>query len=125
VAAVEELTGDTGADVVFEVTGSEPAVAVATGLLRTRGRLTVVGVHSKPPQVDLFRVFWRELEIIGARVYEPADFDEAIGLMAEDVLPLDRLITSVVPLEEIGDAFEILQSGGDAVKILVSMDRRS
>jgi 2-desacetyl-2-hydroxyethyl bacteriochlorophyllide A dehydrogenase len=120
--AVESLTGEAGADVVFEVTGSAPAIAEATGLLRTRGRLVVVGIHSEPHPVDLFRVFWRELQLLGARVYEPQDFDEAIALAAEGALPLDRLVTSVVTLDDLAVAFDQLRSGGDAVKILVSLD---
>lgn len=120
--AVEDLTGETGVDVVFEVSGSAPAIAEATGLLRTRGRLVVVGIHSQPHPVDLFRVFWRELQLLGARVYEPQDFDEAIALTAEGVLPLDSLVTSVVPLDDLADAFDQLQAGGGAVKILVSLD---
>ena len=120
-AAVEAMTGETGADVVFEVTGAAAAIAEATGLLRTRGRLVVVGIHSEPHPVDLFRVFWRELHLLGARVYEPEDFDEAIALTAEGVLPLDRLITAVVGLEDLAEALEKLQTGGDAVKVLVAL----
>jgi 2-desacetyl-2-hydroxyethyl bacteriochlorophyllide A dehydrogenase len=120
--AVEDLTGEAGVDVVFEVSGSAPAIAEATGLLRTRGRLVVVGIHSQPHPVDLFRLFWRELHLLGARVYEPQDFDEAIALTAEGVLPLDSLVTSVVPLDDLADAFDQLQAGGGAVKILVSLD---
>lgn len=119
--SVEEQTGDAGADVVFEVSGAQQAIAEATGLLRTRGRLVIVGIHGEPHTVDLFRVFWRELHILGARVYEPQDYDEAITLVAEGALPLDRLVTSVVPLDEMAAAFQELQSGGGAVKVLISM----
>ena len=118
---VEDLAGEAGVDVVFEVSGAAAAIAEATGLLRTRGRLVVVGIHAEPHEVDLFRVFWRELHLLGARVYEPEDFDEAIILAAEGSLPLDRLVTSVLPLVEVADAFEQLQSGGGAVKVLIAM----
>jgi (R,R)-butanediol dehydrogenase/meso-butanediol dehydrogenase/diacetyl reductase len=119
---VEDLAGEAGVDVVFEVSGSAAAIAEATGLLRTRGRLVVVGIHAEPHEVDLFRVFWRELHILGARVYEPEDFDEAIVLAAEGSLPLDRLVTSVLPLDELADAFEQLQPGGGAVKVMIAMN---
>jgi threonine dehydrogenase-like Zn-dependent dehydrogenase len=122
-AAVESLTGEAGAEVVFEVSGSAAAIAQATGLLRTRGRLVVVGIHSQPHPVDLFRVFWRELHLLGARVYEPEDFEEAINLAAEEALPLDRLVTSVVPLEKLEEAFHRLDSGGEAVKVLVDLNQ--
>lgn len=120
---VETITGETGADVVFEVTGAAAAIAEATGLLRTRGRLMVVGIHSEPHEIDLFRVFWRELNLLGARVYEPEDFEEAIALTAEGSLPLERLVTSVIPLDEVVRGFEMLQSGGGAVKVLIEMNQ--
>ncbi len=119
--AVVAMTGETGVDVVFEVSGSAPAIAQATSVLRTRGRLVVVGIHGEPHEVDLFRVFWRELRLIGARVYEPEDFEEAIALAAADALPLERLVTAVVPIDEVADAFTTLQAGGAAVKVLVDM----
>ena len=121
-AAVARLSGQAGADAVFEVSGAAAAVAAATGLLRTRGRLVIVGIHSQPHPVDLFRVFWRELHVLGARVYEPEDFEEAIALIADGSLAPERLITSVVPLDELAAALDILQSGGDAVKVLVALD---
>ena len=61
VALVEKRTGGTGADVVFEVSGSAAGAANMTQLARTRGRIVVVAIFSEPPKVDLFRFFWREL----------------------------------------------------------------
>ena len=72
VAVVEEWTGGAGAAVAFEVSGSRPGLATATQALGVRGRLVVVGIHPQPVPVDLHRVFWRELTLIGARVYERA-----------------------------------------------------
>ena len=47
--------------------------------------------------MDLFRFFWRELKLSGARVYEAQDFDQAIELAATGTLPLDESITDVRP----------------------------
>ena len=41
----------------------------------------------------LFDFFWKELELRGARVYEPEDYERAIELARERRLPLERLIT--------------------------------
>lgn len=123
-AEVESRDGEKGSDVVFEVSGSSAAIAQATGVLRTRGRLVVVGIHSQPHEVDLFQVFWRELQLIGARVYEPEDFDEAVELIAADAVTFHRLITSTLPLDRIGEAFTRLESGEDVkVMIELSLDR--
>src|SRR5262249_12741389 len=70
-ALVHERTNGAGADVVFEVSGSESGAGLMTKLPRTRGRIVVVAIYGEPPKVDLFRFFWRELKLCGARVYEP------------------------------------------------------
>jgi (R,R)-butanediol dehydrogenase/meso-butanediol dehydrogenase/diacetyl reductase len=106
--------------VVFEVSGAAAAIRQATGLLKVRGTLVVVAIHSTPREVDLQRVFWRELRILGARVYQRADFERAIALLASGVIPVDTLVTSVVPLDQTGQALEDLASG-QALKILVGV----
>ncbi|MFN3325649.1 MAG: zinc-binding dehydrogenase [Bryobacteraceae bacterium] len=119
IALVEQETGGAGADVVFEVSGSVAGAEVMTKLARVRGRLVVVAIFAKPPQVDLFRFFWRELRMTGARVYEPEDFDQAIEIAACGALPIARLITDVVPLDGLERAFHQMESGGQVMKILV------
>ncbi len=118
-ALVEERTGGAGADAVFEVTAHPAGAAMMTKLARTRGRLVIVGIFSQPVPVDLFRVFWRELRIIGARVYEREDFEMAAKLAASGELPLDALITEVYPLDNLKQALDQLGHGGSVMKILL------
>jgi 2-desacetyl-2-hydroxyethyl bacteriochlorophyllide A dehydrogenase len=119
VELVNAETDTAGADVVFEVSGSQSGAEMMTKLPRTRGRIVVVAIFSEPPKVDLFRFFWRELKLAGARVYEPEDFEEAIRIAAAGSLPLGRLITEVLPLDQIGSAFHQLERGGEVMKVLV------
>ena len=116
---VTEETGTAGADVVFEVSGSAAGAEMMTKLPRTRGRIVVVAIFGEAPKVDLFRFFWRELKLCGARVYEPQDFEEAIALAASGTLPLDRIVTGVRPLDGLADAMHQLEGGGPVMKILV------
>jgi threonine dehydrogenase-like Zn-dependent dehydrogenase len=90
-----------------------------TKLPRTRGRIVVVAIFIEPPKIDLFRFFWRELRLCGARVYEARDFEEAIGLAAGGHLPLERLVTGVLPLDRLESGFRQMESGGEAMKLLV------
>lgn len=113
---VRELTDDTGADVVFEVSGAAAAVLSMTELAALRGRIVVVAIHPEPTPVKLFDFFWKELELHGARVYERADYERAIELLAANALPLERLITRVEPLERLPALFDDL---GESVKVLV------
>ena len=100
-ALVNQRTGGAGADVVFEVSGSAAGAETMTRLPRTRGRIVVVAIFADPPKVDLFRFFWRELKLTGARVYEAEDFELAIELAAAGRLPLDKLITRRLPLSRL------------------------
>ncbi|WP_120338848.1 zinc-dependent alcohol dehydrogenase [Cryobacterium soli] len=118
VAWVTEWTGGAGADVVFEVSGAAAAVLGATDLARVRGRLVIVAIHPDPRPVNLQRVFWRELTIIGARVYQRADYETAVELLTRGVIPADLMITRIEPITRTAAAFEALASG-QAMKILI------
>ena len=118
VAWVTDWTGGAGADVVFEVSGAAAAVLGATDLARVRGRLVIVAIHPDPRPVNLQRVFWRELTIIGARVYQRADYETAVELLTRGVIPADLLITRIEPIGRTMAAFEALASG-QAMKILI------
>src|SRR5689334_15946237 len=98
-ATLDRWTGGAGVDAAFEASGSVPGLEAATHALRVRGRLVVVAIHNQQVPVDLFRVFWRELELIGARVYERRDFERAVALLAEAAIPAAELISAVTPLD--------------------------
>ncbi|MFJ9770638.1 zinc-binding dehydrogenase [Kitasatospora sp. NPDC101157] len=119
VEAVREWTGGAGADVAFEVSGAAGGVETAVEVLAVRGRLCLVAIHPRPREVNLHRFFWRELTLVGARLYDRGDFERAVELVAEGTVPAERLISSVVPLAEAAAAFEALEGGGDVMKILV------
>jgi 2-desacetyl-2-hydroxyethyl bacteriochlorophyllide A dehydrogenase len=117
---IGERTAGTGADVVFEVSGSAAGAEMMTKLPRTRGRIVAVAIFAEPPKVDLFRFFWRELKLTGARVYEEQDFEAAIRLAAAGGLPLEKLITTVVPLGKVEEGLRLMERGGEVMKVLVS-----
>ena len=113
-------TEGAGADVVFEVSGSAAGASVMTELARLRGRLVVVAIFPDAQPVTLFDFFWKELSLVGARVYEPADFEQAIGLLAAGELPLDELITvRRAARPATADVFATLSDNPAAIKILI------
>ncbi|MFR0359197.1 zinc-dependent alcohol dehydrogenase [Streptomyces sediminimaris] len=116
---VRQWAGDAGADVAFEVSGAQGGVDTAVEVLGVRGRLCLVAIHPRPREVDLHRFFWRELTLVGARLYDRCDFEKAATLVADGTVPAERLISKVVPLTEAPAAFEALEGGGDVMKILV------
>ncbi|WP_433438196.1 zinc-dependent alcohol dehydrogenase [Nonomuraea sp. CA-141351] len=120
VAEVERWTNGVGADVVFEVSGAAAAARSTTALAKVRGTIVVVAIHSAARELDLQRVFWRELRLLGARVYQRSDFERAVDLLSRRRIPAEALISGVVPLEETASAIDDL-SAGRAMKILVDV----
>lgn len=116
---VAAASGGSGADVVFEVSGSHAGADAMTRLGGARSRVVVVAIYPEPAPVRLFDLFWKELQIIGARVYEPEDYERAIALVAAGAFPLERLITAVEPLTRLPDVFQRLDSDRRAMKILI------
>lgn len=120
VALVEERTGGAGADVVFEVAGVAATALQSVEFARVRGRVVIVAIYSQPVPMNLHRMFWRELEILGARVYEREDFERAATLLTEASVPAEKLITEIIPLDQVQQAFERLERA-DAMKLLVAV----
>ncbi len=118
-ASIGARTGSKGADVVFEVSGTQAGVDAMTACAATRARIVMVAIHARKPQVDLFQFFWRELELLGARVYEAEDYEQAISVIAGGGVDADRIITDVRPLSGIQAAFEALDGSPTALKSLI------
>lgn len=115
---VLEMTGGTGADVVFEAAAAAPTSAQMTGLLRTRGTAVIVGVHRQPVNVDLQDVNLRELYILGTRVYTDSDFKAAVNLMPR-IRELEEVVTHRIPLGAAREGFDAMISAGESLKILL------
>ncbi len=116
---IYEHTASKSADVIFEVSGTQAGVDTMTEAAATRCRIVMVAIHGTKPTVDLFKFFWREIELLGARVYEPDDFDQAIALVASGAIDCNSIITDVRPLDEITGAFEALSGNAPAMKSLI------
>ena len=114
-----KMTGDKGAEVVFEVSGSKPGIDTMTEAAAVRGRIVMVAIFAQKPEVDMFKFFWRELQLMGARVYEAADYEKAIGLIGSGDIDCDTLITDIRGLEDISAGFRALEGNATAMKSLI------
>ena len=109
------------ADVVFEVAGVQPSLDVMTEVAGIRGRIVMVAIHGEPKPVNLFKFFWKELKLIGARVYEAEDYEESIDLITQNELPFEKIITAVEPLDKIQTLFENIDSNPEGMKYLIDL----
>ena len=114
-----EWTAGAGVAVAFEVSGAAAGVTAAVDALAVRGRLVQVAIHSVPREVSLHRFFWRELTLLGARLYHREDFETAVSLIADRHIPAAALISRVEPLSGAAAAFGALEAGAEVMKVLI------
>ena len=121
VAEINQRTGQKGADVVFEVSGTQAGVDAMTNCASTKGRIVMVAIHAKKPEVDMFRFFWRELELIGVRVYEKEDYEKAIAIIANGGVDADMVITDRNELKDVQSAFNNLANSPSSLKSVIKI----
>ncbi len=111
VAAVKELTGGHGPDVVIQCVGSAAVDEQAIAMGGPGGRVVLIGSsldHFRARAVD---IFWRELSVLGSRGFVPDDIRDAIDLYLDGTLAVDHLVETVRPLSEANEALEDLKAG--------------
>jgi threonine dehydrogenase-like Zn-dependent dehydrogenase len=116
-STLAEVTNGDGADLVFECAGAPESARDMTAITRPRGTIVNVSVFKKPVAVDLQAVNFRELTILGSRVYTRRDFADAVELASS--LPLRTLITHRFPLSAVTAAYTRFERGQGACKVIV------
>lgn len=122
VEQVLDLTAGDGASVVFDAAGHPDVAAQLAAVCRIRGQIVLVGIYKKPTPLDLQAVAFKELSLVGSRVYTSDDFAFAGDLAASGRVDLRALITHVLPLERAAEGFGILAGGGNALKVMFRVD---
>ena len=118
-AEVPVRLGGQLADVAFDAAAVPASAAQVTGLVLAFSRIVIVGVHGRPALVDLQALTFGELQLVGTRVYQPADIRTALALLAGRTLDTAPLLSEVVSLAEAPAALERL-ARGEALKVLVA-----
>jgi (R,R)-butanediol dehydrogenase / meso-butanediol dehydrogenase / diacetyl reductase len=106
---VMQYSNSDGADVLFECAGHPSSAVEMVSLVRPRGVIVNLGVFKMPVNIDMQTVNFRELEILGSRVYTRQDFQAAIDLAPK--LPLERVVSHAYSLPEVLTAFDEFKSG--------------
>ena len=110
-AIVREMSGDAGAEVVFECAGAAAALSLAISVARKRGRIVVIGLHERPFQMNANLVLANELTIQGHSGYSRRAFAAVIDWMEQGLLPVEQWVTHVAFDRVIEDALEPSRKG--------------
>jgi L-iditol 2-dehydrogenase len=121
VAAVRELTGGRGADVIVVAAASAKAQEEAVAMAARRGTVSFFGGLPKDRPtitVDANVVHYREVGIVGANGSSPAHNQQALELIAAGAVPVADLVTHHLPLERTVEGIHTL-ARGEAIKVTV------
>lgn len=122
---VERVRGETdgGADVTVEAVGLEPSFRTCEEAVRTGGIISVFGSHLKPIELDLDRWEGRRLQLHMAtepNEEKPAMLRKAVELLASGKIRLKPLLSKVMKLDDIMEAFDLYMQHNDKyIKIAI------
>lgn len=120
---VLDETNSEGADVTFELAGHPDTAAVMTDITRIRGTILQGSVFKQPPQIQLQHITFKEIQMLGSRVYNSQDYMVAIDFLEKGRINVKPLISTVIPLEEaIIKGFIAIKNGEPLMKVLVKPD---
>ncbi len=120
---ITELTGGIGADLAVECAGVEAALNLCIDAVRPAGTVVQTALHIRPAAIRAETLAVKDLTLIGTWCYPVQDFPRVAGLVASGRLPVERVVSSVVPLESAVDGgFErLITRGSGAVKVLIEV----
>jgi zinc-binding alcohol dehydrogenase/oxidoreductase len=118
-AAIRELTGDEGVDVVFDSVGSTWQDGLAT--LRGGGRLVSFGATgSARTEVDVRRFYFGQHTILGTTMGSPRDFAALLSML--DEAPSWRpILDSIRPLDQAAEAHALMERREHTGKLVLSI----
>jgi len=117
----EKAYGFAGFDICYEVSGSNGGMEQIIRNVRGQGKVIIVGLFKESYPIKFSEVLFKELEIIGSRVYRSHDFDVAIELLLADKINVEPIITNILKLENFEKGFK-LASDGKAMKVILEVN---
>jgi (R,R)-butanediol dehydrogenase/meso-butanediol dehydrogenase/diacetyl reductase len=119
-AYLREESEGLGVDVAIECSGHPGGFSTAISSLRRRGTLAQTGLFVGEASVEPMLWALNDLTIVGTWCYWVYDFDRIAAQIAAGDLPVERVVTSNVTVDQAPDAFARLASGAaDEIKVLV------
>ncbi len=112
VEAVMDLTGGVGVDVAFEALGSPTTFVQAFNMARNGGKTVPVGLNLGNVTMPINRMVRAQVGIqgsYGSRVR--VDMPEMLRLLSEAQFDPRDLVSSIVPITELGSTLDSLEAG--------------
>jgi len=119
-AAIRQITGHKGADVVIEIAGTQAAVRSAVQSVHPGGDLVLLGLPSQPVTFDVSEeIVFKAIHIhgiTGRRIYDT--WYRMKGLLRNPNIKLNEIITHSFPFADYEKGFQLMRQGNCGKVIL-------
>ena len=117
-----ELTEGCRPDVVIEAVGTPATFRAAVEEVAFTGRVVYIGYAKEPVSYETRLFVQKELDVLGSRNAQPADFHAVIDLLQRAKFPVDQAVSLIVPLDEATNALRSWSENPSSFKkILVAV----
>jgi alcohol dehydrogenase len=119
------LTGGAGVDVAIEAVGIPATFDICQSILAPGGRLANIGVHGKPVQLHLEKLWDRNIAIT-TRLVDTAAIPMLLKLVGSGKLQPAKLVTHRFALEDVMKAYDIFGNAAKerALKVILTNPER-
>ncbi len=114
---ISTLTGNQGVNLVFECAGLPETIQEACSRAEAGGKAVILSICYQPVELNFLSLVTQEIDIISAFGKRGSEFRAAAKLIADGLIDLSPLITGVIPLEEVAEAFH--HPSGSSIKTLI------
>jgi alcohol dehydrogenase len=123
--AIRDLSAG-GVDYAFEASGRAEAMLAAFLATRARGAAVLIGIAREDavlplPAIEIPRKERRVLGSAYGSARPERDFPAILELYRRGALPLERLVSHRLPLDEVEHAFELMRSGSSR-RVVLDLD---
>jgi threonine dehydrogenase-like Zn-dependent dehydrogenase len=96
-----------GATAVAEASGAPAVHAVLPALCAVGGRVSIIGLGQHPPALPLAGLMPKEVRVVGSNLWPFSGWEELTGFVTGKAIPIRRVVTHELGLEEAPRAFEL------------------
>ena len=118
---MREVTDGGGFDIVYDTSGAASCILQMPDLCRCGGKLLSLGLSGDAYQFIIGKVAFKEITLVGNRLYSQEDFEEGVRFVEDNwqELHLDRMVTDRLTLSEAEKAVSMMINGDNICKIIL------
>ena len=111
VAAIQRWAGAQGVDASFETSGSGAAQVAAVEATGRNGRVAFVGFGETQPTLSPAQLIEKQLTLFGSFVFPIDRYEEILGFVLKQKVPIEATITHHVSLDDALEVFPAFDRG--------------